>query len=108
MGEVISFCARSYLAAKLCTYCSRRLSFFGGRIDSKVRDHIVPLSRGGEEISENIVASCKECSVLKGEYFNFALLPLAVNRLQLIDDIKRYLKEVRQVVGARSSVIDLP
>ena len=108
MGEIKSFCARSYLVAKLCTYCGRRLSLFGGRIDSKVKDYIVPLSRGGEESSENIVASCKECQALKGEYLNFALLPLLLNRPRLIDDIRHYLREVRQVIGVRSSAMDLP
>lgn len=108
MGAVKSFCVWSYLAAKVCAYCGRRLSFLGGRYDSKVKDHMVPLSRGGEDIAENIVACCKECHVLKGDYLNFALLPLSLNRPRLIADIRRYLREVRQVVGSRSSIIDLP
>lgn len=107
MGEVKSFCTRSYLAAKLCTYCGKRLSFFGGRYDSKVKDYIVPLSRGGEDLPENVVASCKECHVLKGDYLNYSLLPLFLNRPRLIADIRRYLREVRQVVGGRTSMMDL-
>ena len=108
MGEVKSFCARSYLAAKLCTYCGKRLSFFGGRYDSKVKDYIVPISRGGEDLPENVVASCKECHVLKGDYLNYSLLPLFLNRPRLVTDIRRYLREVRQVVGIRASMMDLP
>ena len=108
MGEVKSFCASSFLAAKLCTYCGRRLSFFGGRFDSKVGDYLVPLSKGGEHVAENIVASCKECHLLKGDYLNYALLPLISNRPRLISDIKRYLAEIRQLVGSRSSIVDLP
>ncbi len=104
MGEVKYFCRGSFLAARVCTYCARRLSFFGGRFDTKVRDYIVPLSRGGEDIPENIVASCKECHLLKGDYLNYALLPLFLNRPRLIADIRRYLREVRQVVGSRSSI----
>ncbi len=106
MGEVKSFCARSYLVAKVCAYCGRRLSFFGGRFDSKVKDHVVPLSRGGEDLPENIVACCKECHLLKGEYLNYTLLPLFLNRPRLIADIRRYLSEVRQVVGSPVSIID--
>ena len=106
MGEVKSFCARSYLAAKACAYCGRRLSFFGGRFDSKVKDHVVPLSRGGEDLPENIVACCKECHLLKGDYLNYTLLPLFLNRPRLIADIRRYLSEVRQVVGSPVSIID--
>ncbi|MCZ6623565.1 MAG: HNH endonuclease signature motif containing protein [Deltaproteobacteria bacterium] len=108
MGEVKSFCAWSYLAAKVCTYCSRRLSFFGGRSDSKVKDHIVPLSRGGEDIPVNIVACCKECHLLKGDYLNDVFFPLLLDRPRLVADIRRYLKEVRQVIGVRSSISDLP
>lgn len=106
MGEVKSFCKRSYIAAKLCSYCGRRLSYFGGRSDSKTRDHIVPLSKGGEDLAENLIASCKECHVLKGDYLNYSLLPLFLNRSRLIADIRRYLREVRQVVGARASIMD--
>ena len=107
MGEVKSFCTRSFLAAQLCTYCGRRLSFFGGRFDSKVKDYIVPVSRGGEDLPENMVASCKECHVLKGDYLNYSLLPLFLNRSRLLADIRRYLREVRQVVGGRTSMMDL-
>ncbi len=106
MGEVKSFCARSYLAARVCAYCGRRLSFFGGRFDSKVKNHVVPLSRGGEDLPENIVACCKECHLLKGDYLNYTLLPLFLNRPRLIADIRRYLSEVRQVVGSPISIID--
>ena len=108
MGEVKSFCARSFLAAKVCAYCGRRLSFFGGRFDSKVRDHLVPLAKGGLDVAENIIASCKECHMLKGDYLNYALLPLIPNRPRLITDIRRYLAEIRQLVGSRSSIMDLP
>jgi hypothetical protein len=108
MAEIKSFCGRSYIIAKLCAYCGRRLSPFGGRIDSKVKDYIVPLSKGGQDIPENAVASCKECQVIKGEYLNFALLPLATHRFRLIDDVRCYIKEVKQVIGVRSSVMDIP
>lgn len=108
MAEIKSFCARAYLVSKLCAYCGRRLSPFGGRIDSKVRDYVVPLSKGGEDVPENTAASCKECHILKGEYLNFALVPLPANRARLIDDVRSYIKEVKLVIGVRSSVIDLP
>ena len=108
MGEVKSFCARAFVAAKLCGYCGRRLSVFGGRFDSKVRDYLVPLSKGGQDVPENIAASCKECQYLKGDYFNYALLPLASNRPRLLADIRRYVTEIRQLVGTRSSIMDVP
>lgn len=108
MAEVRYFCARAYHAAKLCAYCGRRLSCFGGRLDSKVKDFIVPLAKRGADVPENIVAACKECHLLKGDYLNYALLPLFLNRPRLIADVRRYLREVRQVLAARSSLADLP
>ena len=106
MGEVKSFCTKALSAAKVCTYCGRRLSVFGGRFDTKVRDFIVPLAKGGEDVPENTVASCKECQFLKGDYLNYALLPMS--RTRLLGDIRRYLAEIRQLVGSRSSIVDLP
>lgn len=107
MAEIRSFCAWAYWAAKRCIYCGRRLSFFKGRSDSKMRDYIVPLSRGGEELAENIVACCRECHLLKGEYVNYSLLPPASNRSQLLRDIREYLAQARQFIGPRSSMTDL-
>lgn len=108
MAEIKSFCTHAYHAAALCGYCGRRMSFFGGRLDSKVKDFIVPLAKGGRDVPENIVAACKECHLLKGDYLNYALLPLFLNRARLIADIRRYVREVRQVLGGRSSLADLP
>ena len=108
MGEVKSFCASAFVAAKLCSYCGRRLSFYGGRFDSKVKDYLVPLSKGGPDVPENAVACCKDCHMLKGDYLNYALLPLMTNRPRLITDIRRYLAEIKQLVGSRSSIMDLP
>ncbi|HEX9445156.1 MAG TPA: HNH endonuclease signature motif containing protein [Candidatus Binatia bacterium] len=108
MGELKSFCSKAFIAAKLCGYCGRRLSIYGGRFDSKVKDYLVPLSKGGLDAPENIMASCKECQFLKGDYLNYALLPITINRPRLLSDIRRYLAEIRQLVGARSSIMDLP
>lgn len=108
MAEVKSFCTKAFIAAKLCSYCGRRLSIFGGRFDSKVKDYLVPLGKGGRDEPENIVASCKECQFLKGDYLNYALLPVLDNRPRLLIDIRRYIAEIRQLVGTRSSIMDLP
>ncbi len=42
---------------RLCLYCGRR---FMDRDLS--RDHVTPLSRGGEDIWNNVVAACKRCN----------------------------------------------
>lgn len=43
-----------------CQYCDARLSIATG-----TRDHVVPLSRGGPDTLENVVASCKPCNARK-------------------------------------------
>ena len=108
MAEIKSFCARAFVAAKSCHYCGRRLSFFGGRFDSKVKDYLMPLAKGGHDEPENIVACCKECQALKGDYINYALLPMLLNRPRMIADIRRYISEIKQMTGVKSSVMDLP
>jgi len=46
-----------------CLYCGR---YFGTQALS--RDHVQPLSRGGEDRWENVVAACKRCNQHKGSY----------------------------------------
>ena len=45
----------------LCFYC-------GKHMDQKkaTADHIIPRSKGGKDIRENIVAACNDCNVQKG------------------------------------------
>jgi hypothetical protein len=107
MGELKSFCRHAYVAARACSYCGRRLSPFAGRPNSKVQDYLVPLLKGGDIGAENIVASCRECQLLKGDYLNYALLPLFLNRNRLLADVRRYLREIRRLLGTRPSMRDL-
>lgn len=44
-----------------CTYCGSGLSPSKWQLD-----HVVPLSKGGENSSINITPSCKECNQMKG------------------------------------------
>lgn len=45
-----------------CQYCGRR----GTQFDLTL-DHLIPRSRGGQSVPENLVASCKECNQRKGD-----------------------------------------
>jgi 5-methylcytosine-specific restriction endonuclease McrA len=45
----------------LCLYCGRRCT--RGEL---TRDHVVPLSRGGLDIWENVVSACLACNLKKG------------------------------------------
>ena len=48
-----------------CQYCGRRKSDLKGR-QFLTRDHITPLSRGGDNSWENVVTSCSSCNNRKG------------------------------------------
>ncbi len=44
----------------ICYYCKRKF-----KPNELTMDHIIPISRGGESIKENIVPCCKECNSKK-------------------------------------------
>jgi 5-methylcytosine-specific restriction endonuclease McrA len=45
----------------LCLYCGQQFGRF-----QLTRDHVVPISRGGADIWENVVSACVTCNVRKG------------------------------------------
>lgn len=45
-----------------CLYCARK--FRGSQL---TRDHVVPVSRGGQDRWENVVAACRRCNQQKGD-----------------------------------------
>jgi 5-methylcytosine-specific restriction endonuclease McrA len=48
-----------------CQYCGRHRKNLGHR-ESLTRDHIVPLSRGGDNQWVNVVTACSRCNLRKG------------------------------------------
>src|SRR5690606_30292676 len=50
-----------------CEYCGRHRSQLRGR-EFLTRDHIVPLSRGGENTWLNVVTACSPCNNRKGNH----------------------------------------
>ena len=48
-----------------CQYCGTHRSELRGR-EFLTRDHILPLSRGGENVWENVVTACSRCNNRKG------------------------------------------
>lgn len=56
----------------ICHWCGEKFS-----IDKLTLDHVIPLSKGGSDIWENIVLSCKHCNCSKNaklpEEFNLTL-----------------------------------
>jgi 5-methylcytosine-specific restriction endonuclease McrA len=49
-----------------CQYCGRHRSQLRGR-QFLTRDHILPLSRGGDNSWQNVVTSCSPCNNRKGD-----------------------------------------
>jgi len=49
-----------------CQYCGRHRSELKGR-QFLTRDHILPVSRGGENAWDNVVTSCSPCNNRKGD-----------------------------------------
>lgn len=48
-----------------CQYCGRHRSDLRGR-EFLTRDHVLPMSRGGENTWTNVVAACSHCNNRKG------------------------------------------
>lgn len=49
-----------------CQYCGRHRRELRGR-EFLTRDHVLPTSRGGENIWENVVTACSPCNNRKGD-----------------------------------------
>jgi 5-methylcytosine-specific restriction endonuclease McrA len=49
-----------------CVYCGRHRSELRGR-QFLTRDHVLPISRGGENTWQNVVTSCSPCNNRKGD-----------------------------------------
>lgn len=46
-----------------CSYCGKKLEF-----SELTLDHVVAKSKGGEDVYENLLPSCKHCNTLKKDY----------------------------------------
>ena len=46
-----------------CSYCGRKQS----KGVKRTRDHVVPVSKGGKTVRENIVPSCERCNSSKSD-----------------------------------------
>jgi 5-methylcytosine-specific restriction endonuclease McrA len=50
-----------------CQYCARHRAELRGR-DYLTRDHVVPMSRGGDNSWENVVTACSPCNNRKADH----------------------------------------
>ena len=88
-----------------CQYCGKHKKELRGR-QFLTRDHIVPLSRGGDNTWENVVTSCSPCNNRKGDR-----LPREVG-LKLLNEpgqpnYVHLVWVVRRVTGAQAKYIQM-
>jgi len=87
-----------------CQYCGRHRSELRGR-QFLTRDHILPLSRGGGNTWENVVASCSPCNNRKGnrlpEEAGMRLLstPREPNHVHLVWAVRRLTPIQAKYIG---------
>jgi 5-methylcytosine-specific restriction endonuclease McrA len=78
-----------------CQYCGRRGTAFDLTLD-----HILPRSRGGRTVAENLVAACQVCNNRKGDRTpEEARMPLLTNPAALLYGLER--AEWRQAAMTR-------
>lgn len=60
-----------------CHYCGER--FFFGQL---TKDHVVPQSKGGRDIVENLVPSCGPCNSVKADNMPTCTCDFCLNALE--------------------------
>jgi len=45
-----------------CAYCGKEFTLF----DRETKDHVIPISKGGDNTKENVVPACRSCNSKKG------------------------------------------
>jgi 5-methylcytosine-specific restriction endonuclease McrA len=77
-----------------CQYCGRHKRELGYR-ESLTRDHLIPISRGGDNSWANVVTACSKCNLKKGNRLplEWGLQPLnhprEPNHVELIWAVRR-------------------
>lgn len=68
-------------SGKVCAYC--------GNIDKKGHiDHVIPLSRGGDDSLENLVWACRRCNLSKGSKTVGEWKRSSINLNELLEDVE--------------------
>jgi 5-methylcytosine-specific restriction endonuclease McrA len=77
-----------------CQYCGRHRGQLRGR-EFLTRDHVIPLSRGGENVWENVVTACSVCNNRKASHLpeecgmHVSTTPREPNYVELVWAVRR-------------------
>ncbi len=77
-----------------CQYCGRHRNALRGR-EFLTRDHVLPISRGGENIWENVVTACSHCNNRKADHLpeecglRLQYVPAEPNHVELVWAVRR-------------------
>jgi len=75
-----------------CEYCGKDLLLTVENFKEWQEDHIVPLSKGGENNDSNIAVSCRTCNVnLKSRWNPLDVLPEKPTREDCINAVRKYV-----------------
>ena len=79
-----------------CEYCDKDLLASPDAYKGWQEDHIIPLSSGGKDISDNIALSCRECNVnYKGRWNPLTVIENNAERKEKIAEVRQYVFEKR-------------
>ena len=74
-----------------CVYCGLDLKADYDRFMMATEDHLLPGSKGGGRVLENLVLSCRTCNNLKGNFVPDPPIDLKKQKRQYITTIRAYV-----------------
>ncbi|MEH6458220.1 MAG: HNH endonuclease signature motif containing protein [Cocleimonas sp.] len=82
-----------------CEYCDKDLLASVDNYKEWQKDHIIPTSKGGEDINENIALSCKTCNMnIKSRWNPADVAGENASRQELIKAVREFVREKRTVM----------
>ncbi len=80
-----------------CVYCGRDMMVDFETFMTIQEDHLVPLSKGGKDVPDNVVIACAVCNSLKHDYLPPSMKLTADNRTQYIAEIRKHVMSQRAI-----------